>query len=613
MNFKEALSKIDEHEYISFDIFDTLICRKIDSPHTIFEYVACAAENCFHFGKNEFYDKRIEFERELGEARNPFSLFDIYQKLGQYFSTDVTELFRLEVDLELAFCHVLPEGKRLFDYAIHCKKQVICISDMYLDEDTVRRMLVKCGYQAENVRIFISAQQGAAKSDFGRLFARVCQKLYIRRDSLLHIGDNWKSDCFCASVQRIHYINIKNVSVEKTLQDQAEEYVSYGFKYFGPLSLGYITWIHDTCKKKKIKYLYFFSREGLILKKIFDSLFDDIETKYIYVSRKALRTPLISQANSLPDLSKFFPISGMESLSEFLKKAGLEKENDLFAQLQQRGYSLREEYIKYANDEELFGLIRPYLQQMSEKQHQNIEKYLNTNVVRNQHIGVVDIGWTGNMQAFFSQLLDEFDFNNCVTGFFVGQNHRIKKWLDQGMDNESYLYTYEDRDSDEAFSSATALLESVYFANHGTTGGYNDKGSPVLEDTRLPQDTIDKLLALQEGILAYVNEIGEYELKYHFLDRIELRKKYVGYFIQPDAYSVDLLGDIYMYDESLMKLAEKVASRFSEFRKLKELSRAGWKVAFIQRNMLTPRPYDTYQFLRSTAKKVIKFKTMRKS
>lgn len=146
-----------------------------------------------------------------------------------------------------------------------------------------------------------------------------------------------------------------------------------------------------------------------------------------------------------------------------------------------------------------------------------------------------------------------------------------------------------------------------------TTVGYNDKGSPVLEDTRLPQDTIDKLLALQEGILAYVNEIGEYELKYHFLDRIELRKKYVGYFIQPDAYSVDLLGDIYMYDESLMKLAEKVASRFSEFRKLKELSRAGWKVAFIQRNMLTPRPYDTYQFLRSTAKKVIKFKTMRKS
>ena len=41
--------------------------------------------------------------------------------------------------------------------------------------------------------------------------------------------------------------------------------------------------------KAGIKKVYFFSRDGLIMKKAFDLLFQDVDTYYLEVSRRSLR------------------------------------------------------------------------------------------------------------------------------------------------------------------------------------------------------------------------------------------------------------------------------------------------------------------------------------
>ena len=98
-------------------------------------------------------------------------------------------------------CVQNPEMKDIFDYCHKNRKQIIIITDMYLDKKTIVEILTICGYRDYD-KIYISSVCGEKKSH-GKIFKRILSELNIPANTMLHIGDNWKSDYFMPKIKGI--------------------------------------------------------------------------------------------------------------------------------------------------------------------------------------------------------------------------------------------------------------------------------------------------------------------------------------------------------------------------------------------------------------------------
>lgn len=179
---------IDSHEYISFDIFDTLIMRKVLEPTDVFDIVERLLEEK-GFENNRFRERRVSAE----EALKYPAIGQIYEELGKryYISEEILcQWMQLETMVESRV--LVPRGKmiELYRYALDQGKKVFLISDMYFPEKEMERFLRKCGVEDWD-GLFVSCDYGRGKSE-GGLFA--VYKQHVAGEKYLHIGDNRRSD-----------------------------------------------------------------------------------------------------------------------------------------------------------------------------------------------------------------------------------------------------------------------------------------------------------------------------------------------------------------------------------------------------------------------------------
>lgn len=187
-------------EYISFDIFDTLVKRPFYSPKDIFKLL----DEAFYdlTGNNiSFSDLRTDAENmartRYGEkcGFEDITLDEIYDFITEEFgiSINVAESMKqLEIENEKKYCVARNAGIELYQLAKHLGKKIILITDMYLDRRTIESILKSCGITGYE-RLFISCEERQLKYN-GHLFVRALSSLKISSNELLHIGDSWKSD-----------------------------------------------------------------------------------------------------------------------------------------------------------------------------------------------------------------------------------------------------------------------------------------------------------------------------------------------------------------------------------------------------------------------------------
>lgn len=207
LELNQAIQSACEYDVLSFDVFDTLLFRKVKKPIDIFR----ALEK-----KNEvanFASCRVQAEiaarrkkhSELGTYE--VTLEEIYQmpELKCKISPDV--LVRSECIEEIACCYANPLLKQFVDRLCTEQKPMIAITDMYLKPELIRKMLDLNGYSCIG-QIFVSSKYGVSKSD-GALFDLVSDDLGENL-SVLHIGDNFFSDvirCRNKSFHQLHYLH----------------------------------------------------------------------------------------------------------------------------------------------------------------------------------------------------------------------------------------------------------------------------------------------------------------------------------------------------------------------------------------------------------------------
>lgn len=337
-HFYEFYKKISNLELFSFDIFDTLISRKVILPNVIFKIMQRYLEEnkdlnfpeilITNFENIRVTTEKFFYFRICDNLKRDIVIDEIYELIGKNYSlSDKQITFLKELELKIEIDNVVPIKKNIeiIKTLIKEHKRVILISDMYLPVNIIRRLLMTVDNVFENISIYVSCEYNAKKHD-GKLFEKIRELENVDYSLWLHFGDNENADykqplklgIFAVlflynklkdyeqmllnynvnNLQNFKIIGLIKSLCNNKITSQMEE---LGASFGGPILFPYVYWVISEANKKNIKNLYFVSRDGYVLKEIADLIIQkynfNICTFYIYGSRVAWRDPVLNKEN----------------------------------------------------------------------------------------------------------------------------------------------------------------------------------------------------------------------------------------------------------------------------------------------------------------------------
>lgn len=207
-----ALDQMLAHELVSFDLFDTVVRRRmaLDLVH------ARTADFADQFLRGDngplprglIARARHRLQAEVkartiansGGARNEVDLTDVFDTaLAPFLSNPVARaravkgLIAQEVGTEKAVLSVDPAMREVIGQLRRAGRKVILISDMYLQGEHVEELLDALGLRPLFDHVFVSASTGVTKAS-GAMFAHVDSVLGLAGVARLHVGDNLHGD-----------------------------------------------------------------------------------------------------------------------------------------------------------------------------------------------------------------------------------------------------------------------------------------------------------------------------------------------------------------------------------------------------------------------------------
>lgn len=208
---------LGSEQYISFDIFDTLITRPFYQPEDIFTlldgYFSKLTGSTVSFAQMRKEGERLA-RLAYGKTHPSFediNIDEIYEYIETQYALPhqvIKQMLIKEAELEINFCRAREAGKELYELALDTGKKVLLITDMYLRKTTIEEILKKNGYVGY-AQIFVSCEERKLKYNSG-LFKRVLANMPDVKDNIVHIGDTWKSD-----IQGSEKANIKSIFLPK--------------------------------------------------------------------------------------------------------------------------------------------------------------------------------------------------------------------------------------------------------------------------------------------------------------------------------------------------------------------------------------------------------------
>ena len=335
------LAAVDKN-IVSFDLFDTLLIRRVHDPDLlklpVARFIAAKAaalgiritwqKVLWHRNQIEARHRKLTSERFVDhEACYPRFISEL---LTLIFKEHVSDALLAEVtDYELSVENsMLVPRKELIDWLrelVHLGKRIFVLSDIYLPADHLAKLVDHAGF-ADCVEAIISSADTFLAKASGKAYEFVEKTYKLDRTSWLHIGDNPVSDGLRPSDFGIEALVLHD-SREKFRKALAKRYYNYGagrpfwrgrallqlmmphegenipreplfregYTFLAPLIGGFLQHLAEQAKKLQITKIFFLSREGYTFKKFWELAMPDLfpegylpEIEYLYVSRMAL-------------------------------------------------------------------------------------------------------------------------------------------------------------------------------------------------------------------------------------------------------------------------------------------------------------------------------------
>ncbi len=515
--FKEVTVK-----HIFTDFFDTIVHRTVHpnytlrlwAKHLIQELGLPLSIDALYFTRQEATGYLVENKgKNAGEIPYPVLISEVYRRLknnlGKGLDCDEIHFLQLSESVEYrSESSVQYVNTQTVDTLKHLKSKgykVYCVSDFYTSESLIKSLIAYHKLDDLFDGIFVSSEHSRSKHE-GTFYEYLLQHLGIEANTVMMIGDNYKSDVINpqrAGLYAFHIPNKKEMKIQKKLRfgnDRKDykrvisELYKKGNKKDIPPYSDYVIFfslfiekLYNETRKKRIKNIFFLAREGLFFKKLFD-YYQNIKsldgghitkTHYLKMSRQSSLQislkPLVDEPFSYLK-SKHSKLSAFNFIHNFTFN---EADKNEILQSLEGNLDVKEQIDDFFNSQ-VFKSIRndSKFARVYEAhriyQKQAFSNYLNAFNVDfdDEGIYVVDIGWGGTMQ---DELYTFFEEKVPVMGYYLGLkefrpsiNSNTGRW---GLNFEISPYKSY---SDHIMMANTELYEQLAQAPHGSTLGYAD-------------------------------------------------------------------------------------------------------------------------------------------
>lgn len=512
---KQLWKKIEQYPVISVDLFDTLIMRQVLFPTDIFELVNLKLKEQ-GINIDDFCGRRLESEKYLAKKRQS-TLEEIYAyMIRTYQIPDVCakQLAELEWETDCELLCPRTEVCGIMELAKKRGKKIYIISDTYYTKRQLEQILDKCKISFYT-DIFASCEYETGKTQ--RLFQVVHEKLQM--NNWLHIGDDLTADIECAQksgleccqlysgidlLDKVGYLGLWD-SADKIcnrikigmftaklfnspFQFENEEYkisvetaYDLGYLFFAPVITDFVLWFAYQMEKNNIQNIWFGTRDGYLIKKMYDLLEPYKTTKYFLTSRTAAVRAGMENEEDIRYVSDMkFSGSLQKQLAE---RFGVHITGEAYAT------DLAEDILHYS------GLIL----EASEKKRETYKKYIRTVELeqKNGQIAFFDFVAKGTTQMFLTKLI-----SNHIKGFYFLRLEE-EQMRNKPVDIVTF-YSNQEKDNSTIFDDYY-ILETMLTAPEPSVLEFDEDGMPVYAVETRKKTDIACFMEAQQGIIDYFN------------------------------------------------------------------------------------------------------------
>jgi predicted HAD superfamily hydrolase len=537
-DYKSLINLIDEHDVISFDLFDTLIMRRVLLPPDIFDLVEVALIK--KFGSNfDFKAKRIKAEyscyNEIGEFFNIFEVYSELKKQSDISAKLADEMFEMELFFESENCVPRKAIVSAMEYAFNHGKHVCITTDTYLKKEHILSLIQHSGIISYNeLHISCELQKSKSSSSMWQYF-----KEKYDGNKVLHIGDNFVSDIENAKNAGISTFEVKNaldlvtVSSLNYIRQYSDiidnrlmlgqlfsfilndPFVFYqtkgalklntmydlGYLSFGPLVLNYLLWLIRTSKELKTEKLLFFARDGYLLEQLYKQIvyslgIDAPASQYFYTSRRAASVAAIFSNEDIA-----FVINQICNI----KKATVEQmlcaafgispnKGDVFN---------KQSFFEISKPHIIEHIVKNYSEQVLENalsERENYHKYIHSlGLTATDKIGCVNYVGRGVTQRCVSKLMGAE-----IHGYYFATESDMQEII-PSLENVSALYgnLTSPHTESSAFVAKFLFGEVIFSSPDEQVVKFDKSGSPEFQNSKKVRN-FSKVMECHRGIADFV-------------------------------------------------------------------------------------------------------------
>jgi len=573
---------------VSFDIFDTLLTRRIIEPKDLFYLVGEVLKQSGMpiASPQAFRQIRIEAERNARDntTHREVTLDEILVEvciLADLPPDATAKLKETELLLESEYLYPVPEGCRLLEEARKSADGIVFISDMYLPDCFIKSMLTKHDIWNTGDKLYVSGSRRAGKWN-GTIF-KLIEDDYTIGTKFIHHGDNQHSDVkmakranweakpiYCARPNRYEASYPKgNIEASRLMGLLRERRLNYegradskhlalytlGLEVLGPLLLTYGLAVSEWSKAESVDLLICPSRDGQIIKDVLDALtkkgVEYPTVTYFLTSRHALRIPEYHLNDHLiPDW--LMEPSGNLNLRTIFRRLDLNiddwvsvlaensvERSTFDAPLNRHTRKLVPKLLKI--DE-----IANKLNEQAKEKYDALALYLmQERILHCKRPAICDVGWNGSIQKSLNTLIR--DIGNPATslaGFYVCLKSSLST---HGLQGLSVIEPSNKLCQTHSFSE---ILELFMTATHGGAIRYSIQDDTAVcalaASSNLHLESL--ITIIREGVFDFIESAFEpTEPTMTQIDRDTLtsiaERNFYELLDQPGQTEVSIIGD----------------------------------------------------------------------
>ena len=288
--------------------------------------------------------------------------------------------------------------------------------------------------------------------------------------------------------------------------------IFFGYGIVGLIFSSFVKSLIEKSIEKGIDKLFFLSRDGEIIKKVYDiysPLYKNApKSEYIYASRRSLSVASIFSIEDIYTIleRKFSPCTVFDLFkNRFGVEAGIDFPISFLKEVGWKNENSRLDYFKDLDKaKKLINLIKDLIIDNASQERERLLMHYNSKGLNNNifNKGIVDIGHEGSLQKQLNKLL-----NIQLYGFYFATFDNMKNNI---VNAENYCWGYIGNfinDNTHFYKKNILMFENLFLNSSGSFVKFNENNEVCELDIKNEKNRVYFAQEMQKGIIDFNKDI----------------------------------------------------------------------------------------------------------